>query len=333
MKSTTAEEGSTVTDAFINNGMVARIAVTHCMHPLNTIECDVYRTLTATPDCSVVVMPNHCVSAGGSAEGFKFTCLGSDSATVLPVDRQMFFRHSMVECILPTDANDGEHIEILDMIINRANVLQKLTTLVQRITVQSENKQVTFDCMPENVDMVHGGVDPSYNVCLTADGRDWMPEPPQMVGIFHAYVKKFNNDLRTHKMYIVCSGGCSSISDKYYNLHTDVKHQITCAEFLNSEESWYLKEVNKRNNARVMQLVAEELGLCIPTKLDQNAYESNREIAATTTETIYKSIAHGENDTIMVYNQCCDTRVSNNGLLCTQHPSDGIQLFKGTSKA
>ena len=87
--------------------------------------------------------------------------------------------------------------------------------------------------------------------------------------------------------------------------------------------------MNQRNNARVLLMVAKELGLCIPTKHDQNAYELEREIAVCTTETMIHSIANGEAGTIMVHNQCCDTRSCNNGILCAQHASDGIRIFKG----
>ena len=227
----------------INNGTVAAIDVKHCMHPLSIEECDVYSNLTSTPHATVVVMPNHHMNNMGNVEGFKFTCPGSSSAAVLPIGREMFFRHSAVECIIPMDPNehDGENIEVLQMIINRADVLQKLTTLVQLIIVLSRKNPATFDCMPENMDMVHGAPHSCYTTSMTADGRDWMPEAPLMVGVYHAYVKTFNNDMRTHKMYIVCSGGCSKISDRYYNLYTDAKNTVTCEDFLNSEESWYLK--------------------------------------------------------------------------------------------
>lgn len=43
-----------------------------------------------------------------------------------------------MECTLPVgiDPGDGEHEQVLQMIVNRGEVLQKLTTLVQRIIVQ-----------------------------------------------------------------------------------------------------------------------------------------------------------------------------------------------------
>lgn len=126
-----------------------------------------------------------------------------------------------------------------------------MTFLTRVFLGAGENKQPTFECMAENTDMVHasnGACTPftapvSFMANTTADGRDWLPEPPQMVGVFHAYVKSFNNDLRAHKLYIVCSGGCPSLADKFYNLYTDTKHLITCTEFLDSEESWYLKVI------------------------------------------------------------------------------------------
>lgn len=78
-------------------------------------------------------------------------------------------------------------------------------------------------------------------------GRDWHPEMPELLGLYHAYVKGFNKvgnaictkmcfvwslneadrysfcqDVRHHKLFIIVSGGCHMLSDKFYNLSVDV---------------------------------------------------------------------------------------------------------------
>jgi hypothetical protein len=46
---------------------------------------------------------------------------------------------------------------------------------------------------------------------------------PELVGLYHAYVKGFNKDVRHHKLFIVVSGGCNLLSDKFYNLSVDIR--------------------------------------------------------------------------------------------------------------
>ena len=57
-------------------------------------------------------------------------------------------------------------------------------------------------------------------------------------------------DTRHHKLFIVVSGGCHKLSDKFYNLSVDVRSSMTVEDVLESEESYYLKRVNGRSNAR-----------------------------------------------------------------------------------
>ena len=91
-------------------------------------------------------------------------------------------------------------------------VVEKLVSwLVRRIHKSSVGNECSFECMPDNMDAVEsGGVDGkavgSYMSRKAADCRDWNPEIPEFVGIFHAYVKGFNKDARTHKLFLVVSG-------------------------------------------------------------------------------------------------------------------------------
>lgn len=36
-------------------------------------------------------------------------------------------------------------------------------------------------------------------------------------------------------MFIVCSGGCPTAADQYFNLSIDVKRHVSCRDFCNSE--------------------------------------------------------------------------------------------------
>ena len=94
----------------------------------------------------------------------------------------------------------------------------------------------------------------SYNARRSADCRDWKPEMPELLGLYHAYVKGFNKDTRHHKLFIIVSGGCHMLCDKFYNLSVDVRNSMTAEEVLESEEAYFLRRVNGRNNSRYVPL-------------------------------------------------------------------------------
>jgi hypothetical protein len=54
------------------------------------------------------------------------------------------------------------------------------------------------------------------------DSQHWTPEVPERIGIYHAYIRGFNRDIRTHRLFIVCSGGMARASDQFCNMVIDV---------------------------------------------------------------------------------------------------------------
>ena len=136
-------------------------------------------------------------------------------------------------------------------------VKNRLVKIMQRIHAESVGHEADFDCMPENVDSIDtqsgsaaaelgGGTRAtplmgSFNVRRSADCRDWKPEMPELLGLYHAYVKGYNKDTRQHKLFIIVSGGCHMLSDKFYNLSVDVRNNMTVDEVLESEEAYFLR--------------------------------------------------------------------------------------------
>lgn len=68
-----------------------------------------------------------------------------------------------------------------------------------------------------------------------ADSAEWEPEMPERVGIYHAYVRGLNRDSRSHRLFIVATGGCTSMSDNYFNLFLDVRNHMKVEAVANSE--------------------------------------------------------------------------------------------------
>jgi len=92
------------------------------MHALSPDECDVYSSLVdKCPSGTVAVTHNHCMSEQGMIEGFRFTVDSRERSSCLPMCRKMFFRHSMVECLLPKN-NEDESV-ILKLLMKKHEVL------------------------------------------------------------------------------------------------------------------------------------------------------------------------------------------------------------------
>lgn len=75
------------------------------------------------------------------------------------------------------------------------------------------------------------------------------------------------------------------MADSYFNLSVDVRDGMNASNLCESEESWYLKKCNQRNNSMILCQVAKEIGLKIPLTSDAYSYNP-REIAMCTSETL-----------------------------------------------
>jgi hypothetical protein len=85
------------------------------------------------------------------------------------------------------------------MIMKQDLVLEKLISLVQRIYKESIGNEASFENMPDSKT--------SLGTLLTSDNKEWKPEMPKMLGVFHAYVKDIHRKVRLHKLFIIVSGG------------------------------------------------------------------------------------------------------------------------------
>jgi hypothetical protein len=137
---------------------------------------------------------------------------------------------------------------------------------------------------------------------------------------------------RTHKLFIITSGGCSNLSDKFYNCFVDIRgSNMTAEDVLESEEAYYLKRINGRNNTRILKMVADEMGLSIPSVVDSCAYDPY-EVAVCTTETMVNDMHRQKDGRISVLVKCVDTTRIENGSLCSMNPAEGFWLFKGSNR-
>lgn len=208
----------------INGGSDAKIRVFPGMHAIAPDECDVYSNLVERSNSgAVTVMHNHCMSEQGMIEGFRFTISANEISSILPISRKMFFRHSVAECIpsLHASANASPQVDpaILSLLFKQNDVRDRLVKIMKRIHTESVGREADFDCMPENVDSISdafhaasefGGAQKatslmgSYTARRMADCRDWKPEMPELLGLYHAYVKGFNKASYLVRLFWPC---------------------------------------------------------------------------------------------------------------------------------
>jgi hypothetical protein len=102
---------------------------------------------------------------------------------------------------------------------------------------------------------------------------------------------------------------------------------MAAEDVLESEEAHYLRRICGRNNARILKMVADEMGLNIPSTVDTCAYDP-WEVAVCTTETTINDVQRQKDGRISVLVNCVNSTRIKNGVLCSMHPAEGFWLFK-----
>jgi len=191
-----------------------RLLQQFAMHPLTPDEVGTCNSmLVREPSSKVLVMPTHHINDLGNMMGFRFTCHRYANASCLPVARTMFHGHTLVEC-------QADEALIMRLMSEPENNRQRMGEFLRR--VEADCVAASLDCVPENASTVtqHGKVQATG--LLTVDSQHWTPEVPDRIGLYHAYIRGFNRDVRTHRLLIACSGGMARASDSFCNLVIDV---------------------------------------------------------------------------------------------------------------
>jgi len=194
----------------------------------------------------------------------------------------------------------------------------------------------TLDCVPENESTVTSNGTIAAKGLLSQDSQHWTPEVPERIGIYHAYIRGFNRDVRTHRLFIVCSGGMTRASDAFCNLVIDVGRHWSAQEVCDSQEAWWLRKGCQRARCRLIKLLADAFDIQVKSIQDIQAHLTG-ENAVYTSDTIEYDISpmldsRGGNTSISVYNSCVDTTKHMNGVVTNMHPSEGVWLFRGAPR-
>jgi hypothetical protein len=317
----------------------ARLRTGFTLHPITSDEATTCRAiLDQDQSATLLVMPTHHIALHGDMMGFKYECSAHSTGNVLPIVRTMFFGHTAVEC-LEDDAS------IMRLMSDPEGNRERMRAFMARL--RSEESPADLDCIPDNATALTSTGILQATDLRSVDCKPWRPEPPETIGFYHAYMRGYNRDVRTHKLFIVCSGGCAKASDQFCNLLIDVGTRCSTGEVADSEEAWWLRKACQRARNRLIKMLADDFDVRVPCVEDVLAHPVSGDgcetpragrgarpvlMAVPTTDTIEHDIARNDTSTVIVMNSAIDTTRVTNGILCRMHPSEGYWLFRGAPR-
>lgn len=326
----------------------ARLRTTYALYPVTGDEATTCKAiLEQEQSATLLVMPTHHISLQGDMMGFRYECPAHSTGDVLPVVRTMFFGHTAVECL-------DDDAAIMRLMSDPEGNRERMRAFMARLG--EGDAPADLDCIPDNATAITSTGVLQATDLRSVDCKPWHPEPPETIGFYHAYIRGYNRDVRTHKLFIACSGGCLKAADQFCNLMIDVGGRWTAGEVADSEEAWWLRKACQRARNRLIKMLADDFGVKVPCVEDVLAHplagaenlqcgdgddtpRSTRHgarkpvlMAVPTTDTIEHDIARNDTHHVIVMNSAIDTTRVTNGILAQMHPSEGYWLFRGAPR-
>jgi hypothetical protein len=331
-----------------DNEWARKLDITHALHPITPDEEATCRAMLEQEySARILLMPTHNISLHGDMTGFRYECDASKPGSVMPMVRNMFLGHTAVECM-------DDDAAIMSLLSDPNAARHKMREFLEEI--HSNYHPADLQCIPDNSDTTLGSTGHMQCTDLrSVDCKPWTPELPERIGIYHAYIRGYNRDVRTHRLFIVCSGGCPKAADQFCNLLIDVGQEWTAGEVADSEEVWWLRRTCQRARCRLIKMLADKFGVSVPFIEDVLSHPDSMRprpgttendskngttpakaevvlVAVPTTDTIENDVARRDTRTVVVHNNAVDTTRITNGILCQMHPSEGVWLFRGTPR-
>lgn len=302
-----------------NPGVDTRFA----LYPLTQDEMHTCEAIVASEGTQITVMPTHHINDLGNFCGFRYKCHSYANANQMPISRNMFHGTTMVQCDVSED-------QILSLMMTSQQNRDVMKEFLQEVSDQCI--PATLDCSPINDGTLTTEGAVHAMGMSNVDSQNWTPEVPDRIGIYHAYIKGFNRDVRTHRLFLVCSGGLQKASDEFCNLIIDVGKHWTCHDVMMSQEAYWLRKACQRARCRLLKMLADKFSIPVSHIQDMQDF-GNSSMAVYTTDTVEHDISLFDNKTIAIYNGCIDTTKNMNGMLCNMHPAEGVWLFRGAHRA
>lgn len=294
----------------------------YALFPLSSDEMVTCESITSVPGSRITVMPTHHINEIGDFMGFRYETDLYVQGNTLPIVRTMFHGTTMVQCDVPEE-------KILSLMLQKKDSQERMAKFLKQ--VDDSCVRATLDCIPENAGSITETGTLQATGLRTVDSKHWSPEVPERIGIYHAYIRGYNRDVRTHRLFLICSGGLYKACDDFCNLIIDVGKEWTANDIYISEEAWWLRKACQRSRCKLLKMLADAFDIEINHIEDIQAYKMGY-MAIPTTDTLEHDMGM-INGKLAVYNSCIDTTRNMNGMLCNMHPSEGVWLFKGSHKA
>ena len=292
---------------------------------------DEHATLSAmlqgNPTARVLLMPTHHISQQGDMMGFRYDCSAHTMGGALPVSRSMFYGHTATECL----DDDGAILRLMsDQEANR----RKMTEFIEEL--KASHCPAELACIPDNATAVTNAGLMQATDLRSVDCKPWYPEVPETIGLYHAYIRGYNRDARSHRLFAVCSGGCPRACGEFCSTIIDVGGEWTVGEIADSEEAWWLKRACQRARCRLLKMLADKFGVRVQCVDDVQAYYTRQSepqlLAVPCTDTLEHDICRLHGSSVAIHNLAVDTTRVTNGVLMQMHPSEGYWLFRGAQR-
>lgn len=268
------------------------------------------------------LLPNHHLGEDGCLRGFVMHSSAQDTANVLPLTADLF----KCTCVYEMCASKSETVfdpDALRLVSDAEKTRATLRACMQSIQ-ESSLEPATFDCIPET-QRLHS----SFALTNASDTRAWAESVPSKVGIYHAYVRTTSKDKREHKLFVVVTGALRHAAEELLSLWQDTSSQISCQDFLESEEVQWLRSATVRNNSRVAARVARALGLrCFPV-VDPHAVGETVHMLMPSSVTMHHDLQAATAGRVRMVNAGCFPDCTSNGVALDMFSSEGVWIFCG----
>ena len=232
--------------------MHPRIDEAFSLHPLTRDEETTCESMLQHENSKLTIAPNHHINRFQDLMGFRFDCEPFLPGSALPLVRTMFHGHMLVEC----QEREETILRLMNQPGENRRIMAELLATLDRECVPAD-----LDCIPENSSAMTSQGAVMAQGLLSVDSKHWTPEVPERIGLYHAYIRGFNRDVRTHRLFIGVSGGMARASDAFCNLVIDVGRHWTASDVLESEEAWWLRKGCQRARGRLAKQLADAFGV------------------------------------------------------------------------
>ena len=303
-----------------------RVDLRHAHNPCTSAEIDSCNSaVRGSIHTHMKVLPNHHVGTDAELHGYYFSCSPEDTASVLPMDRRMFDMISMYECVDDEEeqAFSPYALKIVNELAHYKEVLRKYADELR----ENPMMPARFDCIADQNVFVGGAS--SYD---SVDAREWKPELPMKMGVYHTFTRSSSKTTRKHKLFVVISGPLTQAAEELHNLWQDSAAHMSCKDFLQCEELNWLRTTTHRNHNRVASDIGVLFGMKMNHVADTDDPGHKRSVVFPTTCTYKRDIGRlkiGKTDVVRLVDSGCFTDLSNNGVLFEMFSSEGYWLFQG----